>query len=262
MALDFSGKNALITGASSGIGVDIAKGFARRGANLILVARRTDKLEAVAREIEAATGVSVTTITQDLSAPGATAALEIKLAKAGTQIDVLVNNAGFGTNERLVNENRARVSEEIHLNIGALVDLTAAYLPGMIERDFGAIVNIGSTASFQPVPGMAVYSSTKAFVRNFTASVWGEVKSKNVRVLVVNPGATQSEFFEVADAKPFGTLMPSQAVTDTMFKALDARNSRPSVVVGGLNSVTSRLSAMMGTKAVTKIASKLYLKAE
>jgi short-subunit dehydrogenase len=224
------------------------------------VARRTDKLEKVAAEIEAATGVSVTTITQDLSALGATAALERKLAKAGVQVDVLVNNAGFGTNERLVEENRERIAEEIRLNIGALVDLTAAYLPGMLERDFGAIVNIGSTASFQPVPGMAVYSSTKAFVRNFTASVWGEVESKNVRVLVVNPGATQSEFFEVANAKPFGNVMPSQAVTDTMFKALDARNPRPSVVVGALNGVTARLSAMMGTKAVAKVASKLYLK--
>ncbi len=260
MALDFSGKTALITGASSGIGVDIAKGFARRGADLVLVARRTDKLEAVAREIEAAAGVKVTTVTKDLSVAGATAELEASLAKSGVQVDVLVNNAGFGTNERLVKENRDRVAGEIRLNIGALVDLTAAYLPGMIERDFGAIVNIGSTASFQPVPGMAVYSSTKAFVRNFTASVWGEVQSKNVRVLVVNPGATQSEFFEVADAKPFGTLMPSQAVVDTMFKGLDARNPRPSVVVGVLNTVTARLSAMMGTKAVTKVASKLYLK--
>ena len=94
----------------------------------------------------------------------------------------------------------------------------------------------------------------------FTASVWGEIKTKNVRVLAVNPGATKSEFFEVANARPFGTVMPSQAVVDTMFKALDARNSRPSVVVGGINSFTARLSAMMGTKAVTKVASKLYLK--
>ena len=260
MPQDYKGKTALITGPSSGIGVDIAKGFARRGANLILVARRTNKLEAVAREIEAASGVKVTTITQDLSAAGATAELEAKLAKAGVQVDVLVNNAGFGTNERLVNEDRDRIAAEIRLNIGALVDLTAAYLPVMIERDFGAIVNIGSTASFQPVPGMAVYASTKAFVRNFTASVWGELKTKNVRVLVVNPGATKSEFFEVANARPFGNVMPSQAVVDTMFKALDARNPRPSVVVGGINSITARLSAMMGTKAVTKVASKLYLK--
>lgn len=260
MALDFSGKTALITGASSGIGVDIAKGFAKRGADLILVARRTDKLEAVAASIAEATGVKVSCVTKDLSAPGATAELEAELNAKGVQVDVLVNNAGFGTNERLVKENRDRVAQEIRLNIGALVDLTAAYLRGMIERDFGAIVNIGSTASFQPVPGMAVYSSTKAFVRNFTASVWGEVTSKNVRVLVVNPGATQSEFFEVADAKPFGTVMPSQAVVDAMFKGLDARNPRPSVVVGGINTVTARLSAMMGTKAVTKVASKLYLK--
>jgi len=260
MAQDYKGKTALITGASSGIGVDIAKGFAARGANLVLVARRTDKLDAVAAEITAATGVKVITVTHDLSVAGATAELEAKLAKSGVQVDILINNAGFGTNERLVNENRGRIAQEIQLNIGALVDLTAAYLPGMLARDFGAIVNIGSTASFQPVPGMAVYSSTKAFVRNFTASVWGEIKTKNVRVLAVNPGATKSEFFEVANARPFGTVMPSQAVVDTMFKALDARNSRPSVVVGGINSLTARLSAMMGTKAVTKVASKLYLK--
>ena len=260
MAMDFTGKTALVTGASSGIGVEIAKGFAARGANLVLVARRTQKLEAVANAITAATGVKVTAITQDLSVAGATAELEAKLAKSGVQVDILVNNAGFGTNERLVLEDRDRIAAEIRLNIGALVDLTAAYLPGMIARDFGVIVNIASTASFQPVPGMAVYSSTKAFVRNFTASVWGELTTKNVRVLAVNPGATQSEFFEVANAKPFGTVMPAQAVVDTMFKALDARNPRPSVVVGGLNSLTARLSAMMGTKAVTKVASKLYLK--
>ncbi len=259
MALDLTGKTALITGASSGIGVEFAKAFARRGARLVLVARRKDRLDAVAAAIRAESGVDVAVVVQDLSTPNSAAELEAKLRSTRTQVDVLINNAGFGTNARFVDEDRYRVRDEISLNVAALVDLTAAFLPGMIARDFGVVVNVASTASFQPVPGMAVYAATKAFVRSFTEAVWGEIESPNVRVFAVNPGATQSEFFEVAGGKPSIGMAPTVDVITATMRQIDARGSKPSVVVGGRNSFMSWMSARLPAKAVIRTAGKMFL---
>ena len=259
MALDLTGKTALITGASSGIGVEYAKAFARRGTNLVLVARRKDRLETVAAQIRSESGVDVAVVAQDLSTPNSAAELEAKIRSTRTQVDVLINNAGFGTSGRFVDEDRYRVRDEISLNISALVDLTAAFLPGMIARDFGVVVNVASTASFQPVPGMAVYAATKAFVRSFTEAVWGEIESPNVRVFAVNPGATQSEFFEVAGGKPSGGLAPTVDVITATMHQIDARGSQPSVVVGGRNAFMAWMSARLPAKAVIRTAGRMFL---
>ncbi|MEY4040378.1 MAG: hypothetical protein RLZZ52_1246 [Actinomycetota bacterium] len=257
--MEYTGTTTLITGASSGIGVEFAEGFAARGSNLILVARREDRLTELATRVKKQYSVDVTVIAQDLSTPGAGAALEKTVAAKKLTVDVLINNAGFGVNGYFVDEDRAVTQAEIALNIGTLVDLTAAFLPGMISRDKGAVVNIASTASFQPVPGMAVYAATKAFVRSFTEALWGELGTSQVRVLAVSPGATESEFFEVAGGKPSGTSMPASAVVETMFKALDKSKSRPSVVVGGLNSFTAGLVAFFPKKSVIKMAGGMFL---
>ena len=257
--MEYTGKTTLITGASSGIGLHFAEGFALRGSNLILVARRKELLIELATRLAKQYGVTVDVITEDLSVPGSGAALEKKVAAKKFTVDVLVNNAGFGTNNHFIDEDRARVAQEIQLNIGTLVDLTAAFLPAMVERNSGIVVNIASTASFQPVPGMAVYAATKAFVRSFTEAVWGELLDSNVRVLAVSPGATESEFFVVAGGKPAGKSMPASAVVDTMFKALDASTRRPSVIVGGFNTFTARLVKFMPEKAVINIAAKMFL---
>ncbi|MEG2887194.1 MAG: SDR family oxidoreductase, partial [Aurantimicrobium sp.] len=206
--MEYTGKTTLITGASSGIGVHFAEGFAARGSNLVLVARRKELLADLAAKLTKNYGVTVDVITEDLSVPDSGAALEKKVSKNHT-VDVLVNNAGFGTNNRFVNEDRERIAQEIQLNVGTLVDLTAVFLPAMVERNSGVVVNIASTASFQPVPGMAVYGATKAFVRSFTEAVWGELRGTNVRVLAVSPGATESEFFLVAGGKSPGKPMPA-----------------------------------------------------
>ena len=259
MALDLTGNTALITGASSGIGVEYAKAFARRGMNLVLVARRKDRLEAVAAQIRAESSVDVLVVAQDLSTPNSAAELEAKLRSTRKQIDVLINNAGFGTNARFVDEDRYRVRDEISLNISALVDLTAAFLPGMIDRNFGIVVNVASTASFQPVPGMAVYAATKAFVRSFTEAVWGEIDSPNVRVFAVNPGATKSEFFEVAGGEPSVGMAPTVDVITATMRHIDSRASKPSVVVGGRNAFMSWMAARLPAKAVIRTAGKMFL---
>ena len=172
----------------------------------------------------------------------------------------MINNAGFGTNNRLVKEDRQKLQKQIILNVATLVDLTAAFLPEMLKRDQGVILNIGSTASYQPVPGMAVYAATKAFVRSFTEAVWGEVEGTNVRVLTVNPGATQTEFFVVAGASPAGSLAPVSDVIEATFAALDSKVSKPSIVVGSQNALMANLSRFAPKKSVIKLAGKLFLR--
>ena len=257
--MQYAGKTALITGASSGIGRAYAEEFARRGSNLILVARRADQLAQVAKAIQDFSKVEITIIDMDLATLDAGKKLEQEISKRKLEVDFLINNAGFGTSGRLVNEDRSKVQQEIVLNIATLVDLTVAYLPQLIERDFGAIVNIASTASFQPVPGMAVYAATKSFVRSFTSAVWGEVSNTNVRVLAVSPGATKTEFFDIAGAKPVSTLAPVANVIKTTFDALDARKSKPSVIDGFSNRFTALASKLMPESLVTRVAGSMFL---
>ena len=257
--MDFKGKSAVITGASSGIGLGYAHEFARRGANLVLVARSAKGLEGVAADIQAAHDVQVETVSLDLSDLDSGQKLIEILANKKLAIDILVNNAGFGTNNRVAKEDRNKVQKEIILNVATLVDLTAAVLPGMLERDHGVIINIGSTASYQPVPGMAVYAATKAFVRSFTEALWGELDGTNVKVLTVNPGATKTEFFVVAGANPAGPLAPVSDVVDATFAALDAKASKPSIIVGSQNALMANMSRFAPKKMVIKIAGKLFL---
>ena len=257
--MDFKGKTAVVTGASSGIGLGYAHELAARGANLVLVARNRKQLEKIAADIKAVNDVRIDVIALDLSKPTSGQELLDNLKKLKLSTDVLINNAGFGTNQRVAKEDRVKIQQEIMLNVVTLVDLTTAVLPDMLAKDFGAIVNIGSTASFQPVPGMAVYAATKAFVRSFTSALWGEVKGTNVRVLTVNPGATATEFFKVAEAKPAGPLAPVREVINATFKALDSKNSSPSIIVGGQNSIMAQMTRFAPAKAVIKIAGKLFL---
>lgn len=249
---------ALITGASSGIGRELAVALAARGYELVLVARRKDRLASLAKELTAAHNVAVSVYAVDLSKRGATADLEKKVRADGHSIDVLVNNAGFGTNARVVNEDRAAVADEIALNVGALVDLTIAFLPDMVTRGFGAVVNIASTASYQPVPGMAVYAATKAFVRSFSEAVWGEVP-KGVKVFAVSPGATATEFFDIAGATPSGKLASTDEVIATILSQLDSANPEPTVVVGTRNRVMARIARLVPRKTAIKVAGSMFL---
>lgn len=258
--MNYQGKTAVITGASSGIGLAYAHEFAKRGANLVLVARRGDVLKKITADIKANFDVQIDVIELDLARIDSGQKLMDALSQLKLHADILVNNAGFGTNNRVAKEDRKKIQQEILLNVGTLVDLSAAVLPGMLSRDFGVIVNIGSTASFQPVPGMAVYAATKAFVRSFTEALWGETVGTNIRVLTVNPGATATEFFaEGFKVSPTSGLAPVGDVVKATFKALDAKKSKPSVIVGGRNSFMARATRFLPQAAVIKVAGKLFL---
>lgn len=257
--MDFKGKTAVITGASSGIGLAYALEFAKRGSNLVLVARSNDALGKLAANIKKQHDVTIHVVPQDLASVTAGQELLTKLEKIGVSADILVNNAGFGTNNRVSKEDRAKIQQEIILNVVTLVDLTTAVLPGLLKKNSGAIINIGSTASFQPVPGMAVYAATKAFVRSFTEALWGEVQGTGVKVLTVNPGATATEFFNVAGANPAGKLAPVSEVVDATFKSLESSKSGPSIIVGGRNAFMAKMTRFVPQKTVIGVAAKLFL---
>jgi hypothetical protein len=260
MAISYKGKTALITGASSGLGTEFAHQLAALGANLVLVARREDRLKAVSAELTSKYGVTVTVITQDLSVPKAGTELLDKVTAKGLAIDILVNNAGFATNTPVVNENRATVADEIQLNVGTLVDLTVGFTPAMKKRDFGVVINVASTAAFQPVTNMAVYGATKAFVLSFTQALYGELNSKNIKILAICPGATMSEFWEVSgmghrSTKGFET--PDTVVKNAL-NEVQKKNNNPHVVSGTQNRVMASSIKFMPIKSVIKMTGKMF----
>ena len=230
----------LITGASAGLGAEYARRFAALGHDLVLVARRREALERLAAELRAAHGIDVTVLALDLATPSAGADLAAATEAAGITVDVLVNNAGFGTHGDLVDADPQRLAAEIQLNCSTLVDLTARYLPAMRRRGKGSIVNIASTAGFQPVPHMAVYGATKAFVLSFSEALWAEEKPHGIRVLAVCPGATDTEFFDTAgESAAVGKKRSADQVVERTIRELSS--SKPSFVDGPANVIAARL---------------------
>lgn len=187
----------LITGASAGLGALFAERAAAAGHDVILVARRAERLEALAAKI-AATGVSASVIACDLGAAGAVAGLMREIAARGLAVNTLVNNAGFGVRGAFAEGDGAVQAAMVDLNCRALVELAHAVLPGMVQMRRGGILNIASTAAFQPGPGMAVYYATKAFVLSFSEALHEEVRGSGVRVTALCPGPTRTEFADVA----------------------------------------------------------------
>jgi uncharacterized protein len=230
--MNYKGQRALVTGASSGIGEAFARELARRGADLVLVARSRDKLTALGAELNRSCGVAADVAVADLARPSAAVDLAAELSGRDLQIDILVNNAGFGLFAPLDQADGAALSDMVQLNVAALVDLTRLYLPGMLDNDRGAIINVGSTAGFQPVPYMAVYGATKAFVLSFTEALWAETRGTGVRVTALCPGSTDTGFFDVAgeDAQ-VGRRVSPERVVHAALRALDRRRS--TVVTGG-----------------------------
>ena len=259
MAIDYVGKTALITGASSGIGEQFARALAARGANLILVARRTDRLEALASEIKSSTKSQVTTVALDLSKANSASELVKVLAEKNSKIDVLINNAGFGTNLRLQNQDLSRIRQEIGLNVATLTELTASYLPKMIERNSGIIINIASTAAYQAVPGMSVYGATKAYVLSFTEALWGELRGTKVLALAVSPGATATEFFDVAGGQGSKMVPPINVVQGALAE-LDKANPEPSIIIGSRNRMMASVTKFVDRKRVIALVASMFLK--
>lgn len=224
---------ALVTGASSGLGELIAERLAERGADLVLAARRRDRLDALAARLAERHGTRSTVIEADLARPGA--ASDVWAQLDGAAPDTLVNAAGFATHGAFADEDPDRIRDEVTVNATALVDLMRAALPSMLAEGRGAIVNIASTAAFQPVPGMAVYAATKSFVRELTEAVAHEVRGTGLKVIALCPGATRTEFFDVVGnpEAAVGTPVDPATVVDALLRALD-RNRTPSVLVTGL----------------------------
>ena len=191
-------ETVLITGASSGIGLELAKCFAADQSNLVLVARSTAALEQLAAELRHQYAIEVWVLTADLAQPTAPQQIFDDLKGRGITVDVLVNNAGFGLHGLFQELNLARQLEILQVNQTALTALTGYFLPGMIARHRGGILNVGSIAAFQPGPGMAIYFASKAYVQSFTEALAAELSETNITVSVLCPGPTTTNFGKVA----------------------------------------------------------------
>ncbi len=247
-------KVALVTGASAGLGVDFARQLSKDGHRLVLAARRKERLDELTKELGNARAVEI-----DLSKAGASSKLMADLRAAGEEVDILVNNAGFGLIGRVAELDAKRLRQMIDLNVGTLTDLCRAVAPGMIKRKSGAILNVASTAAFQPGPNMAVYFATKAFVLSFTEALHEELKPHGIRVSCLCPGPTRTEFGAVAG---FGSnslfdrvAMESPDVVRTGLAGLERNNS---VVVPGLvNKITAASTRFAPRPLVRKIAGSI-----
>jgi short-subunit dehydrogenase len=212
--MDSTAQTVLITGASGGIGYELAKLFARDHYNLVLVARSGDRLNQVRAELEGQFGIKVKTVALDLAATPAPKFLFDQLQRDGVAVDVLMNNAGFGVFGEFTTMTEEEILGQIHLNITALTHLTRLFLPGMLARSGGKIMNVASTAAFQPGPLMAVYYATKAYVLSFTEALANEVAGSGVVVSCFCPGATDTNFQKRAgmeNSRLFKKLRPMNA---------------------------------------------------
>ena len=254
-------KTALITGASSGIGEAFAEAFAQHGLDLILVARTREKLDATAARLaKAYDGRRIEVIAADLSLPQPGAALARKVAALGMSVDVLVNNAGFGLAAAFHENDAARQQQMITLNVNAVVDLAQTFIPAMLKRGAGAVINIASLAGFQPTPYMTVYGATKAFVLSFSEGLWAEYRGKGIAVIAVCPGPVDTAFFEATgnaklrQAVPPGTMLSSQQVVAASLKAL--AQGRSFVVPGAVMKIASLLPRLMPRAIVASVAAR------
>lgn len=245
-------KATLITGASGGIGEAFARKLATEKHNLVLAARSEAKLHALCDELMLKHQITAHYIAIDLSTPEADTRLFEETERHGFQIEWLINNAGFGSMGDFARMDLRREMEMINLNISALVALTHRYLKGMRERKSGTIINVASTAGFQPVPFMATYAATKAFVRSFSEAIAEENRPHNITVTALCPGPTDTNFFNVADAKPLqmkGVQTP-EAVVETALKAVKSRKA--SVISGWTNYVGAVLGTFTPNQLITK----------
>src|SRR5712692_3252607 len=223
----------LITGASSGIGEAFARKLAARGHNLLLVARSEDKLITLCNELGRIKSIRAQFVTMDLSEREAAARLFEETTKRELEIDLLINNAGFGSMGDFGKLDLARELNMIDLNIRSLVELTHRFLAPMRERKSGAIINVASTAGFQPVPFMATYAATKAFVLSFSEALWEENRPYGIRVMALCPGVTETNFFEASRMQrpPARVSQTPEDVVDTALRGLKRGRSH---IISGL----------------------------
>jgi short-subunit dehydrogenase len=248
-----AGQTVLVTGASGGIGVDLAECFARDGYDLILTARSEDALQAVATRLSNGFGVKATAIPNDLGAIGGGLRLAEEITKRGLTVDALVNNAGFGHAGALTAAPLGTSLGMIDLNVRALVELTHVYWDSMLKRGRGGVLNVASTAAFQPGPLMAIYYASKAFVLSFSEALWEEARGTGVHVSCLCPGPTASKFRERAGTGKTRlgktiAVAPSMPVAQEGYEGF-LRNRRV-VVTGGRNKMMVGAVKMLPKGAV------------
>nr|WP_307724256.1 SDR family oxidoreductase [Cellulomonas hominis] len=250
---------AVVTGASSGIGTEFARRFAARGHDLVLVARREDRLRALAADLEAEHGVTATVLPVDLADPAGPQAVLDGLRSRGLYADALVNSAGFGTYGPFAEEDPARVAEELQVNVVALTLLSRLLLPDLAASRAGVLVNVASTAAYQPGPSFAVYAASKAYVRSLTEALWQEHRGTRLRVLALAPGPAETEFFDVAGSDRFriGQVLTVPEIVDVAFAALDRRDPPPSVVAGRRNALTAAVAQAAPRRLTLRVAGRL-----
>lgn len=253
-------KNALITGASGGIGLELSKQFAQGGYGLVLVARSAEKLEQLASDLRDQYGVNVTVITKDLAKPAAPDELYQELRAKGIQIDVLVNNAGFATYGKFTEIALQTELQEMQLNMVTLTHLSKLFTKDMVARGSGKVLNVASTAAFQPGPLMAVYSATKAYVLSFSDALANELKGTGVTVTALCPGPTESGFQARADMEDSKfiqntSLMSATEVAKAGYEALLA--GKAVVVPGVMNQLGTFVPRLLPREMVTRIVRRV-----
>jgi len=252
-------ETVLVTGASSGIGLELARCFAADGCRLVLVARKGNALEALATDLRKTHKIQAQVITADLAHPEAPTRLLAHLQSAGLKVDVLVNNAAFGAQGKFVELPLVRQLEMLQVNITSLTHLTGLLLPGMVERRRGGILNIASTAAFQPGPGMAVYYATKAYVLSFSEALAEELAGTGVTVSAVCPGPTATNFGAAANMRTLGLVkkISMSAETVAVLGHRAYRRGRVVAITGLRNQIPAFLTRLFPRAPVRKIAKRL-----
>lgn len=255
-------KTALITGASQGIGAAFAEELAANKTNLVLIARSQDKLSSIASELQQKHQISAEVIIQDLTEPQACQNVFDKVSELGMEVDLLINNAGFGDYGAFASRDLNKQLKMIQLNITALVELTYLFLSKMQQRQEGAIINVSSIAGFQPLPYLSVYGATKAFVLSFSEALWAENQNTGVKIMALCPGPTESNFFKRAEFPESinqGNNNQTPA-TQVVKEALTALNKNQSTVVtGGLaNQVIVNLPRFFPRETLVSLVEKQF----
>ncbi|MBL7499570.1 SDR family NAD(P)-dependent oxidoreductase [Frankia sp. CNm7] len=254
---DYRGQTALITGASSGIGLALAEGFAKRGADVVIAALPNEKLPAAAAWLRRRHPVTVREIGVDLALEEGPDKLAAMVAELGLTIDVLVNNAGFGTHGNYHELDLEQNHREIMLLCAAVERMTHLFLPGMLERGRGTLINVGSVQSFQAVPHMAVYAAAKAFILSFTTALWAEYRGTGVRILTLCPAQTDTDFMDELgfEMNPGGRLRTPEEVVATAFRGL--RRGAPYAVDGHRHALTAHLTGVLPRGLVARITERV-----
>ena len=248
---------ALITGASSGIGEVFARKLAARGRNVLLVARSEEKLATLCNELGRSNTIRAQYVALDLSKPESPVRLFEEAEKRGLTVDMLVNNAGFGSMGEFGKLDLARELNMIDLNVKALVELTHRFLQPMLERKQGAIINVASTAGFQAVPFFATYAATKAFVLSFSEALWEENRAHGIKVIALCPGVTDTNFFEAARGHkpPARASQTPEEVVDTALRGLDRGKSH--IISGWTNFLMTEGERLAPRSFVTRLAGRM-----